>query len=198
MQKPSGYDEAKASGEYTPINLGGHYCVIKQLSEKQSSTGKDMVVVVFDFCAPDKQANYFADQFANDTREEKKWPYQGTKYIMVNDYQDPKKTSTQFKTFITCVENSNGFQVKWGIANWAAQFKGKKIGAVFGEEESEYDGKTSMRRLVRWFCSTDAVMDAKVPDPKYLKAKKNDNLTAASTDTGFMNIPDDADEEIPF
>ena len=49
MKKPDGYDEAKASGEFTPVKDGGHYAVIKQVSERQSSTGKDMVVVLFDF-----------------------------------------------------------------------------------------------------------------------------------------------------
>lgn len=198
MQKPSGYDEAKASGEYIPVDLGGHYCTIKQVSELQSSTGKDMIVVVFDFCEPDQQVGYFAEQFANDTRNEKKWPYQGTKYILVNDFQDAKKTSKQFKTFCTCVENSNNYKIQWGGQNWAQQFKGKKIGAIFGEEESEYDGKTSMRRVLRWFCGTDKVNDAKIPEPKYIKSRKNDNMAATSKDTGFMNIPDDADEEIPF
>ena len=63
MRKPEGYDQAQASGDFTPANLGGHYAVIKQVSERQSSTGRDMVVVLFDFDQKDGQAGYFSDQF---------------------------------------------------------------------------------------------------------------------------------------
>lgn len=194
MNKPSGYDDVQVGGGFTPVDLGGHYCQIKQVAERKSSTGKDMIVVVFDFVKPDAQEGYFMEQFKNDVREDKKWPFAGSKYIMVNDYQEPSKTSRQFKSFCTCVENSNSYQIQWGGNDWAAQFKGKKIGAVYGEEEHEYDGKVSKRRLVRYFCSLDAVKDAKIPEAKLLK-----NVSRpAANDTSFVNIPEGTEEEIPF
>ena len=197
MQKPNGYDEAQASGEFIPVDLGGHYCQIKQVSERKSSTGKDMIVVLFDFCSPDAQKDYFMNQFKNDVLEEKKWPFNGSKYIMVNDYNDPNKTSRQFKTFCSCVEKSNNYQIQWGSDNWAQQFKGKKIGAVYGEEEHEYDGKTSMRRVVKWFCGFDSAKDARIPEPKYLN-KTSKPATPAPADNSFMDIPDGVEDELPF
>lgn len=194
MNKPSGYDDVQVGGGFTPVDLGGHYCQIKQVAERKSSTGKDMIVVVFDFVKPDAQEGYFMEQFKNDVREDKKWPFAGSKYIMVNDYQEPSKTSRQFKSFCTCVENSNSYQIQWGGSDWAAQFKGKKIGAVYGEAEHEYDGKVSKRRLVRYFCSLDAVKDAKIPEVKLLK-----NVSRpAANDSSFINIPEGTEEEIPF
>lgn len=194
MNKPSGYDDVQVGGGFTPVDLGGHYCQIKQVAERKSSTGKDMIVVVFDFVKPDAQEGYFMEQFKNDVREDKKWPFAGSKYIMVNDYQEPSKTSRQFKSFCTCVENSNNYQIQWGGNDWAAQFKGKKIGAVYGEEEHEYDGKVSKRRLVRYFCSLDAVKDAKIPEAKLLK-----NVSRpVANDSSFINIPEGTEEEIPF
>lgn len=194
MNKPSGYDEVQVGGNFTPVDLGGHYCQIKQVAERKSSTGKDMIVVLFDFMKPDAQEGYFMEQFKNDVREEKKWPFAGSKYIMVNDYQDPSKTSRQFKSFCTCVENSNGCQIQWGGSDWASQFKGKKIGAVYGAEEHEYDGKVTTRHLVRYFCSLDAVKDAKIPEAKLLA-----NISRpASNDTSFVNVPEGTEEEIPF
>jgi hypothetical protein len=199
MQKPKGYDEAQASGEFTPVELGGHYCVVKQVAERQSSNGKDMIVVLIDFAKPDAQDGYFSKLYENDSRpqDEKKWPFVGTKYIMVNDFEDSSKTSRQFKTFCTCIEKSNNYEIKWGGNNWAQQFKGKKIGAVYGEEENEYDGKTFMRRVLKWFCNVDAVKDARVPEPKYLKTVQRAN-TAASNNTDFINLPETSEEEIPF
>lgn len=192
MQKPSGYDEARESGSYVPPELGGHYAVIKQVTEKQSKTGKDMIVVLFDFADNDKQKDYFSQDFAANTNEDKKWPFAGMKYIMVLDYEDEKKTSRQFKTFCTCVEKSNNINISWGGSDWSKQFKNKKIGVVFGEEEQEYDGETRMRRLPRFFCSWDKVADSKVPETKYLNGK---SPAAGPSIPGFTQV---ADDEIPF
>ena len=75
MKKPNNYENTQASGEFTPIELGGHIMEIKEVLEMQSSTGKDMIKVSFDFAKGDSQAGYFAKQFADDIRPEKKWPY---------------------------------------------------------------------------------------------------------------------------
>ncbi len=195
MQKPNGYDNVQASGEFIPVELGGHHAVIKQVSETQSRNGQPMIVVLFDFDSTDQQPDHFKIQFTNDDRPEKKWPFAGSKYILVNDYVDKTKTSRNFKTFCTCVEKSNNYSIVWGSADWAGQFKGKKIGVVFGEEESEYDGKVTMKRLPRWFCTYDTALTANVPSAKLLK--KQPALVAAASD-GFINVPSDADEEIPF
>ena len=54
-------EETQAQGEFTPVELGGHHLVIKQVNEKKSSTGKDMLVVLFDFAPNDKQSGYFME-----------------------------------------------------------------------------------------------------------------------------------------
>lgn len=168
MKMPEGYNEAQVSGEFVPVTPGGHYCEIKKVEERQSSTGKPMVVVYFEFTGRDMQSGYFTKMYQDDTREDKKWPFAGTKYVMVNDYKDPNKTSRQFKTFCSCVENSNqNFTVQWGD-DWGAQFVGKQIGVIFGREESEYNGKVSMRCVPKYFCRVDAVETARVPEDKYL------------------------------
>ena len=86
MQKPAGYDEAQAMGNFIPVELGGHKLVIKQVNEVESKSGDPMIVVLFDFAPDDKQPGYFTEMFKNDIRPDKKWPNQGTQYIMVNDY----------------------------------------------------------------------------------------------------------------
>ena len=197
MQKPTGYDEAQASGEYVKVDLGGHYCQIKQVSEVKSKSGRDMIVVLFDFCSPDKQDGYFTQSYDNDTRPDKKWPFNGSKYIMVNDYADPKKTSRQFKTFCYLFEKSNNCEIKWDIPDWGKQFKGKRIGVVYGKEESEWDGKVRMRTVPFYFCEFDKAKEAKLPDPKYLQ-KSAPVSSPSSSGNDWMTVPDGADEEIPF
>lgn len=197
MNKPNSYEETQAGGYFTPVELGGHKLVIKQVSETKSKTEKDMIVVLFDFADDDKQPHYFMDQFNNDIRPDKKWPNQATQYILTED-QDGK-CNRSFKTFTTCVEHSNaGFTTQFGD-NFGKQFKGKKIGGVFGEQMDFYNGETKKKRVLRWFTSLDKVADFGIPDmseTKAFKENKNNGLTTSSD--GFMNIPPDLDFECPF
>ena len=198
MNKPGGYDEARESSGFVPVDLGGHYAVIKQVTEMQSSSGKDMIVVLFDFTKPDKQEGYHNNAYQNDTRDQRKWPFNGSKYIMVNDFNDSSKTSRAFKSFCSCFEKSNNTTIVWGGKNWGAQFKNKKIGVVYGEEEHEWNGKTSMRRMPKWFCAWDAVEGARIPDPKYLENRPAP-AQATAAPNGFMDPPEGSEDEgIPF
>ena len=189
MQKPNDFDNV-SSGDFTPVQLGGHYCVIKQLKETTSSTGKPMVIVYIDFDKNDVQPGYMTEAFKSDIRPEKKWPYTGTKWILTEDNEG--KCSRSFKRFITAFEKSNNCTVNWG-EKFEAQFKNKRIGAIYGEVESEYDGKVRTKHEIRYFCAIDKVDVASIPDPQLLK-----NASAPAADNGFMNIPDGQVEDLPF
>jgi len=167
MQKPANYDNTKVGGDFTPVECGGHIAVIKAVKEQKTKTGKDMLVVYFDFGKGDKQEGYFASAFEDDVRPEKKWPYQGTQYVVTADNNG--NCTRNFKSFITCAEESNkNFEVNWDAKDFGAQFKGKAIGAVFGIVEDEYNGRTTKRPQLRWFRNVKGVQDAKVPEPKLL------------------------------
>lgn len=200
MQKPNNYENTQAQGEFTPVELGGHKLIIKQVNETTSKNGKPMIVVLFDFAQDDIQPGYFTEQFKNDIRPDKKWPNQATQYILTED--ENGDCSRSFKTFTTCVEHSNsGFTTQWGD-NFEKQFKNKKIGGVFGLQMDYYEGKEREKRVLRWFVSLDKVPDARIPDISETKAFKNHKSGypegATSAGDGFMNIPDGIDEELPF
>ena len=192
MQKPNSYDETKVGGDFTPVELGGHHAVIKDVKEQKSSTGKDMIVVAIDFAGNDKQAGYFMNSYENDIRPDKKWPFQAVQYIVVEG--EDGKTTRNFKSFITSFEKSNNCEAVWGEA-FCKQFRGKKIGVVYGNIEEEYNGEVKMRRRIRWFCEDAAVDTVKVPEDKLLS---NSNRKTVTASTGFMSVPDGAEEEIPF
>lgn len=200
MQKPNAFDTIQAGGEYTPIEVGGHHLVIKKVEEARSLAGRSMIIVATDTADNDRQPHYMSEEFKNDIRPTKKWPLVGRKYILVEDKDG--NCSKAFKSFITAVERSNpGFQVQWGD-NFGTQFKGFKVGGVYGEIENEYNGKRSMRRELRWFCADSQVETARVPEPKYLP---NNNVMVlapaqaqASAYAGFVSVPDVDTEEIPF
>lgn len=200
MQKPNNFDNTRPAGEFTPVELGGHYMIIKQVKEMQTQAGQPMIVVYFDFAQNDKQAGYFAEKFKNDIRPEKKWPNNGTEYIMVND-QDGN-CSRNFKGFCSSVEKSNpGFQTQWGDG-FADCFKNKMVGGVFGEVTDFYNEKEFTKHELRWFRSVDKIADAEIPKPTQTKQwkewKEKTEGTPSPVGDGFMNIPDSIDEELPF
>lgn len=194
MQKPTGYDEVQVGGDFQPIDLGGHHLIIKGVREQETKDGKPMVVVAFDTAKNDKQPGYFADLFEKDIRPDKKWPFNGTQYIMTMDYQDASKVSKSFKGFITSYERSNNCEAVWG-EKFCEQFTGKKIGGVFGIVEEEYNGEVKQRHRLRWFCEDGNVDKAKTPEPKLLKKEG----AASSVPTGqFVDVPEGINDEIPF
>lgn len=204
MIKPNNYDNTTAAGEFTPIELGGHILVIKEVLEMTSKTGKPMLKISFDTASTDKQPNYFMEQYRNDTRQEKKWAANGSTYMMVEDKDG--NCSRNFKTFITSVEKSNkGFDVQWG-AGFSACFKEKLVGGVFGIVNDFYENKAIKKRQLRWFRSTEGVNEAEVPNETETTAYKNAFTNTQSspfgnvpTDAnGFMDIPEGIDEELPF
>lgn len=202
MQKPNNYDTTQAAGEFEPIKLGGHKMVIKQVSEKKSQGGLDMLVILFDFAEGDEQAGYFMKQFENDIRTDKKYPNAGTNYMVIDESVDYGVRN--LKTFITCVEKSNpGFTVKWGD-NFGQQFKGKLIGGIFRSEKDWYDGREVKRHKLAWFRSVEGIKDADIPEERTTKAY-DDHLKEAAimgtnpAGTDFMSIPDSVtDDVLPF
>lgn len=193
MNKPSNYEQT-TTGDYTPVALGGHTAIIKKVEETTSKTGKPMIKVAIDFDASDSQPNYFMESFKNDIRPDKKWPFQGTQYILSEDNEG--NCSKSFKSFITSIERSNeGFTVGWG-KTFAAQFANKKVGVVFGEVEEEYNGEVKVRRRIRYFCDYTRAKGASIPDRKNLPTSGANTSTAQSDLDGFVNVKDDGD--IPF
>ena len=187
MNKPQGYDEVQVGGDFTPIELGGHHLIIKGVKEEKSKSGKDMIVVAFDFASNDKQPGYFSDLFEKDIRPDKKWANAGTQYILTVDSKDATKTSRGFKSFVTSFEKSNGCEAVWGD-KFCAQFKDKKIGGVFGIVEEEYNGEIKKKHKLRWFCEDAKADEAPIPADKL--------LTNANS---FAAIPANTTaEEIPF
>ena len=210
MLKTPGYDEAQSGiQQKEEITPGGHHLIIKQVNETQSKNGKPMVVVLVDFAQNDKQAGLFMNEFKADERQDKKWPNRGTQYIITQDWQDPNKTSRNFKSLCTCFEKSNNCQIKWieDPAACGAQFKNKLIGGVFGVVHDVYNGREFTKTELRWFTEDSKVESAKVPAEKQLTDSQMLQVKSPNTSTtdqqnsgteGFINIPDGVDEELPF
>lgn len=195
MQKPNNYENTQAGGDFVPVELGGHYAIIKNVSERETKNGDPMIVVSIDFDKKDAQAGYFTEQFKKDVRPDKKYPNQAVNYI-TTEYGGA--CTKNFKSFMKAYADSNGItedKIKWG-ADFAGQFKNKKIGVVFGNVEEEYNGEVKMRRKIRWFCNYAKAGEQPVPNEKLLSANAKSNVK--EDENGFMQVTEGSDEEIPF
>lgn len=203
MNKPKGYDEAQAFG--TPaekIELGGHHMIIMKAEETTSKNGKEMLKVYLDTVSTDKQPTFFTNRWKNAPAPQdggqKKWPADGTVYILTTDKDG--NANGRLKGFITSVEASNpGATCQWGdgLCNW---LKSKRVGGVFGIELDEYQGREVERRKLKYFCADDKVDSASIPNPTETDGHKY--LTGAAqhpvADPDFMSVSDAIDGDLPF
>lgn len=195
MIKPNDFDNTPAYGEFTPLELGGHICKIMAVEERTSSTGKPMVVISLDTAPQDKQPGYYTEQYRNDTRDERKWGC--NVYQLV--YDSDGRTHRGFKTFVTSVQESNpGFQVQWGD-NFAACFKGRLIGGVFGREEYEkQDGTTAWSTKCFSFRSVATIQKGvEVPKDRPLKKQTYAPSYGITKQDDFTVIEDNG-LDLPF
>lgn len=196
MNKPNEFETTQAGGDYIPVELGGHYAVIKNVTERETKNGDPMIVVSIDFDKKDTQAGYFMDMFKKDVRPDKKYPNQATNYI-TTEYGGACTKS--FKSFIKAYADSNGKtenDIQWG-SDFVTQFKNKKIGVVFGNVEETYNGETKMRRKIRWFCNYAKAMEQPIPSDK-LESNKPTNIKPTPDDDGFVAPTESDEEEVPF
>lgn len=190
------YDNVRLdSPRLTP---GGHRCVIKQVLESRSQTGRDMLTISFDTTEEDSQPKYFTEDYLGQTGNARKW--HGNHYIVQgNDY-----FLKNLKQFAGAVEASNdGFEGVDKDGNVKTDdFKGKKVGIVFREEEYLANtGRKGTSVKSFYFCNYADAMDKPVPEKKALpeqpQAFASPDPAAASE--GFMAVPDNLEDEgLPF
>lgn len=186
FDKPQGYDDVQAGGEFTPIELGGHKLKIIKLEEVHGN-GYNYIKVYFDTAADDVQPNYYNNQYKEDTRDNKKWG--GVATIFPTDREG--RTSKTFKQFCTSIERSNNSKIQWG-AGFEASIVNKVIGGIFGEEEYlNASGEVKTARKLFWWRSIDSIKDASIPEKRTVDKPANNS-------TDFISIPEGIENDLPF
>lgn len=202
ITKNSDYNDVSGFGqsEFKSLPKGGYICRIIMAEEAMSKTNKPMLHVAFDI-VEGEYTGYFMNLFQQrkksntDPMREVKYPFEGQAWIMVNDYEDPNKTSRKFKGFCTAVEDS-GTEI-WNLDGSLAldRVKGAEVGVIYQSVEHEYNGKTSWRAEPWGFRSIESIAtgDFFVPDDKPLPDTygtafnngSNDSFSAAEDDIPF-------------
>ena len=185
MEKPQGYDEAQAFGEFETLPAGGYKCLIKKVVCEKTTQGKEYLKIAVDI-AEGEYKDFYQKKFDNDTREDKKWS--GVWTVFTEGY-NPGTTNPKFKGLITSVEASN--------ANFKFDFDeqklvGKKVGLVFREEEFEgQDGQVHTSVKPFFAVSYDKAEEAKIPNPKKLTEK-------GEAFDDFATTVDTSNDDLPF
>lgn len=186
MKKISGYDKIQESGSFKKLPVGGY--VVKILNATDVPD-KEYLRLSFDIAeGPNK--GFFAEEYKNNTREDKKWPNAGT---FVRSYKE--KALPMMKGFTTAVEKSNK-NYTWNFDE--STLKGKLVGLVIGEEEFvNSSGKMRTRTYVNAVRSVDIIREGKFEVPE-LKKLSADNVAASTPAASqpFQN-PFDNDDSAP-
>lgn len=210
LQKPKDYEQAEAyDSDFERLPVGGYVCEIKKMEEMITPRhGTLMVVVSFDI-AEGEFKDYFARQYRREkAREltsgrEAKW--RGVYNLF--PYTNEGLTNPSFKGLLVCIEKSNNqFRLTWPLK--MEDFKGRKIGLLFREEEYRAaDGtiKTSVKPCATRTVECITLQDFNVPAKRTLS--KNEGSAASGKPSGSdsslsvyssQNTPVDEDDDLPF
>lgn len=195
MKKFNNWENVKAASEFVPLPAGGYIVELKnaKIKEYKSQNGDsfERFEVALDI-AEGEFKDYYANDYYNQTGEDKKWKGVLRLYLPKEDGSEKDEwTKSRFKAVIEAIEESNpGFHWDWD----ESKLRGKKIGCLFRLEEWEYNGKTGKKAQPFKVVSVEKIKSGNFRIPK---EKLLDNSASAPTSATpeFRDIPD---KDIPF
>jgi len=188
------YDKNKRKKSFKILPKGAYVVKILKAKEVQNKNGNGShIEMAFDIAEGDYK-DFYKNQYEQSTNEDKK--YSPDAYFRLTVPNDGSKQYVwdTWNTFFADLEDSNNGFVFGGDVN---SLRGKVIGGKFHNEQSEYNGNVYDHTRLRWTCVADDVRSGnygKMPNDKLINNAPN----APANDTGFMPIPDEKEEDVPF
>ena len=204
MKAFNDFDKAKENAKYkgsAKLPEGGYEAKIKEVRFQEGKDGNsDMIIIAFDITAGEYK-DFFKKKFDEDTSEDKKWKGKATIYCPKDDGSEKDEwTKNTFAKWTNAFEESNnGYIWDWDEKKW----KGKSIGLVYGTTGAVINGKPVEFTEVRFPESIENIRSGNYKLPNF-KARKGydeaiDRAADRSVDSnGFVNVPDNIDEDLPF
>lgn len=186
------YDKTQAFAEYERLPKGGYVLTVLGVAIQRWPSGDESLQLSCDISEGDYNG-FFAKQYKEDAREDKKWKCNFNLSIPKEDGSERDGwTKRRFKTTMNAFEDSNpGYHWDWNEAG----LKGKKIGGLFNIRQYEKNNGS-----VGEFTNLAALIDVnKIATGDYkLPADKLIEQTQASTSADvFMDLAG-LDAELPF
>lgn len=205
MKAFNGFDDAKKRAAYrggSKLPAGGYVAKIKEVRYEEGKDGNsDMIILAYDITEGEYK-DFFKKQFDENTAEDKKWKGRTSIYVPKDDGSERDQwTQNAFARWVNALEDSNkDYFWDWDEKKW----KGKMVGLIYGEVGAVIDGKPVEFTECRFPESVEKIRkgDFNIPNFKARKGydeaydKKAD--AERNADKGFMNIPDNIDEDLPF
>ena len=201
MKKFNGYDDAKKQAESVgapKLPEGAYVCKLLDVKyEEADQEGRsDRIIIRFDI-AEGEHKDFFQKQYENNTSEDKKWKGVVRVYVPKDDgTKEDGWTKRTLASWTLALEKSNpGYEWDWDESKW----KNKIVGIVFGRTGTVINGRNIVYTEARFPIEAEKVRDGSAPQADF-KAKngyKEESKPQVDSE-GFMSIPEDAEEEIPF
>lgn len=198
IKKFGDYDQTKGysdGGEQLP--RGGYVCKIIGAKVQENEYGQS-VKIAFDI-AEGEYKDFYQKKYDANTNEDKKWS--GTFLLNVpNDdgTQQDGWSKRRFRTFTDALEDSNpNYHFDWD----ETKFKGKLVGFIFNYREWQApDGRLIRSANPAKTVSVDKIRKGnfKIPADKLLENVSRGSGQTDDGTTGFINIPDGVEKEVPF
>lgn len=193
INKFKDYEQTRGYSDSMQLPRGGYVCKIIGAKPQESQYGQT-IKIAYDI-AEGEYAGFYQQKFDSNTNEDKKWP---ATYLLNVPTDDGSKedgwTKRKFRTFTDALEDSNdGYHFDWD----EAKFKGKLVGFVMNYREwTASDGKSVLSPNAARATSIEKIRkgDFKIPDDKLSSSRPANTVP----DTGFVNVPEGTDEEVPF
>jgi len=202
MKQFSGYKEAKASASSgAKLPEGAYVCKILKVEYKPTDNPdySDQIEIMFDVIEGEYK-DFFKKQYIGNSAEDKKWKGRTLIYVPRDDGSERDTwTKNSFAKWTDAFEKSNdGYVWDWDETKW----KNKIVGIVFGTTGTVLDGKNILYTEARFAVPAEQVRSGSAPKAKF-KAKNGYGNGApaaapATTDDGWMKIPETDEPELPF
>lgn len=197
IKRFSDYDETKAYGDYQSLPKGGY--VLKIMGAEVCNGSYGQYIKISCDIAEGEYKDFFANEYRNQQQEDKKWHC----IHLLNVPEDSGTeqdgwTKRRFKTVTEALEESNpGYHFDWD----EQKFKNKLIGGLFNEREyKKNDGNIGRATNLAQLCSVERIRNGnyQLPKDKLLNGDSRPSPAVASSSDDFMQIPEGADEGLPF
>ena len=190
------YDKSKRkSTSFESLPKDAYVVKIMGVKEGTYPSGGSCLRIAFDI-AEGKYKDFYQNQFARDTREDKEWPYDAVFSLTIPSDHSETWIWDNWNTFFADLEDSNsGFVFGGDIRS----LKGKLIGGKFHIKQTEKNGNVYDHTLMKWTCVAEDVRQGKagkLPNDKLVGSGSTKPAASAPSVDDFVNNV--ADEELPF
>lgn len=189
------YDKTKRKKTYQALPKAAYVIKIKAAKEEQNRSGNGSHLrIAFDIAEGEYRA-YYQNQFNGNSSEDKKWPNDAIFRMTVPTDSSESWVWDTWNSFFADLEDSNNGFVFNGDPK---TLKDKLIGAKMHIEQSEYQGRIYNHTRMKWTCVAADVRNNKAGALPQDKLIATTSVKPSTDSDGFMNIPDEVDEEVPF